>query len=685
MLGMLYRAPRKVSRGDFKEGLERAVREKDLPPQVELEAFRAGDPHAFEVLHQRFRKPVLSWLADRVPDFSAAEDLAQEIFLKILRARREFDPARQLSSWVWAIVRNTWTDWMRASGRLAARSTQEFSEGFHEDAACDLPDPEMLLAGRSVRREVRRALARLSVLQRRVLLLRLTALGDCWRRRFWRKPRWHPPDSRSARFSGFVFSVSRGFFCRLLWVRKRGAMQVPHAFSKFPSAGGPLRWPRAALVSLACAALAGLASRARAELALGWADCVQEAKGANLEIRAARERLAAQGFDARAAYAGFLPSVTFSGGVTSSSVAQSALSGGAGGVLLPTDPTRTTLSLSLGVSQNLFNGLQDLGRVRQAAAQLEVSRAELLQALAQASFDLKSAYAGMLFAQRSERIQEQILARREENLRLVELRFESGRENKGSVLLAGAYLAQARFEALQAKNQLWVARAQLLRALGRTDAPGLSTLRVSERPGQAMPETPVAATTGSEPELQGLIESVPQRRRLAAQEDAARAALHGARSGFFPTLGVSASSFRTGTSWFPANDGWSVGASVAWSLFSGGRDYHATRGAYASARAAAQSLAGGELAILASLRQARAGYILAVEKLKADEAFEEAARVRAEIARARYNNGLLSFDAWDIIEGDLIGRQRAVLASRRERAVAEAEWERVRGVGVFGP
>jgi outer membrane protein TolC len=66
-----------------------------------------------------------------------------------------------------------------------------------------------------------------------------------------------------------------------------------------------------------------------------------------------------------------------------------------------------------------------------------------------------------------------------------------------------------------------------------------------------------------------------------------------------------------------------------------------------------------------------------------DEDFLKAANARAEIARSKYSNGLMSFEDWDIIENDLINRQKAVLQSRRDRVTAEAAWEQVLGNGAI--
>jgi len=55
----------------------------------------------------------------------------------------------------------------------------------------------------------------------------------------------------------------------------------------------------------------------------------------------------------------------------------------------------------------------------------------------------------------------------------------------------------------------------------------------------------------------------------------------------------------------------------------------------------------------------------------------------AEIARNKYNNGLLTFEDWDVIESDLINRQTTYLQNQRDRVISEAAWENIQGIGVF--
>ncbi len=87
------------------------------------QAFKNGEPWAFVPFYERFRKPVLAFLGDRVTDPEVAEELAQEVFLKIHRFRGGLDETRleSLSGWVFQVARNTLYDWWRMSrGEKAA-------------------------------------------------------------------------------------------------------------------------------------------------------------------------------------------------------------------------------------------------------------------------------------------------------------------------------------------------------------------------------------------------------------------------------------------------------------------------------------------------------------------------------------------------------------------------------------
>ncbi len=409
----------------------------------------------------------------------------------------------------------------------------------------------------------------------------------------------------------------------------------------------------------------GLEARLAAAEVLTWTKSVQETSRNNAELRTAKENLNAAQQGVKGSRANYYPQVTGSVGTTYSQTRTP------GQPLAANDP-QEGYNASLSIAQNLFSGWADTARVDQAKSQLSVSNLQLAVEKARISSELKAAYAGLILAQRSTKLQLDIIRRREENLRLVELRYESGRENKGSVLLSQAYLDQARFEALQAKNNLRVAQTEVARILGRD---GPSDFQVND-------EVPTG-NPGTLPDFRAVALQTPEAQQALARLEGAQAELVVSRAGYFPNVSLSGSIGRQGEEWFPESEAWSLGLTLSYPLFSGGRDRAASTAAVAQVNAATETRLTVQRTLLTQLEQTFSAWTEAVESLKVESSFREAAAMRAEIARNKYNNGLISFEDWDLIESELIGRQRSVLTSQRQRVVAEASWERIQGKGVI--
>lgn len=397
--------------------------------------------------------------------------------------------------------------------------------------------------------------------------------------------------------------------------------------------------------------------------ALTWKSAVEQAGRNNSELKAAHSSVDSARESAKASRNGFFPalagSLSYSYGTSSSST--------------NTDETAdANYRANISLNQNVFNGLSDKAKLEQAEAQTRSQEASLESTKAKVSFDLKSAYANLLFAQSMVDLQGEIQKRREQNLKLVTLRFESGRENRGSVLLSRAYLDQAKYESLQARNNITTAQAQLARVLGRDEE--VNFLATDEIPLVAL---------GAIPNFKQLVASTPEHRSSVATEESADWGIKFARAGFFPTFSLNASSGKSGSDWFPQHDRWSVGASISIPLFDGGKDFYGTQAAISTWQAALATRANTDRSILEKLKTSYVKYQEATEKYKVDLSFKFAANKRAEIARGKYNNGLLTFDQWDIIENDLIARERATLQSQREQTTSEATWLQTQGRGVF--
>lgn len=420
----------------------------------------------------------------------------------------------------------------------------------------------------------------------------------------------------------------------------------------------PFRSPSLLTVALLLPALASAQSLPDA---LTWEESARQAAAVNPDLRSARDSLRAAQMDVRGAGSGFLPRVT--GSISKVDSNSSSIAS------ITTNPD---YSAALTASQNLFAGFRDQAGVAQARANRTVAEANLRTTRARLSFDLKSAFVVLRSADAAHTLSSDILRRREQNLRLVELRYESGRENKGSLYLSQATLSQARFELLQAEQAVRVAQTQLARVLGRNDPQAL----------QAVGDVPITAPPTQVDFVQA-VQGTPDLQRAQAQVEAAKAGVDIAASNFWPSLDVSGTASRQGSDWFPEDQRNSVALTLTVPIFNGGKDYYASRSAGAKESAAEATREGLVRQLHTQLEQAYANYVQAVAKLAVDENFLKAANARAEIARSKYSNGLMSFEDWDLIENDLINRQKAVLQSQRDRVTAEASWELALGDSVI--
>jgi RNA polymerase sigma-70 factor (ECF subfamily) len=150
-----------------------------------LAAYRGGDVRAFERLLARYEKPIWSFLRRFVRDAEAAEDLLQEVFLRVVRDAQEANAAwkgqSKFSTWLYTIARNLCIDHARRAVHRDARSLDaptragdETSETLHDRLSDDARDAEGLTSDGQVRARVEQAVAALPPDQREVFLLRET-------------------------------------------------------------------------------------------------------------------------------------------------------------------------------------------------------------------------------------------------------------------------------------------------------------------------------------------------------------------------------------------------------------------------------------------------------------------------------------------------------------------------------
>jgi outer membrane protein len=329
----------------------------------------------------------------------------------------------------------------------------------------------------------------------------------------------------------------------------------------------------------------------------------------------------------------------------------------------PDSQDRTSYSAGLDLRQNLFSGLSDSAAIEAAKADRGLAQFQHQRLLNRLERDLRIALANYSFSYRAVPLFDEIARRREENLRLVELRFEGGAENQGSVLLSRANHQEALLETFRVRQELSTARQTLHTLLGLEE-----TLHFSH--AQNAPLIPMP----NKPPLQEFIVEHPELGQVNQRIVRSRAGVTQTRSAYFPTLDMQGGISRNDTIFFPERESWSVGLNLSIPLYQGGRNYAR---AQASLSELEQSLTQRQATTL-SLRQELVdtyhSLLVQKQRVEVEQTFLEASRTRAEISRERYNSGLLSFEDWLSIENDYANRIRSSLNSEREFSIAQARW-----------
>ena len=411
---------------------------------------------------------------------------------------------------------------------------------------------------------------------------------------------------------------------------------------------------------------------------LTWFDCVKEAARNNPNLESAYQGLQSSEATRKASYSAFFPQLSANADATrtfqprdgnNSSVNDSATSFSSG-VGLTEYATEYRADLQL--QQILFDGFRTKGTVDQARAQSRVALAALSQEKAVVSYELKSAFAQLLYAQELIQISQDIKNRRDVNARLIDLRYESGKENKGAQLLSKANLSQAEFDLQQAIRNNEVSQRQLSTVMGR------DLFRPLKATGYLVTKPPPAT-----PNFRNLALATPAHYQLEAQSQASAAGVTIAKSEWYPQINGVGSIGARGEDRFPEYDGWSVGLSASLNIFDWGNTYFNVKSARADLLRSLAELRSTDNETELSLAQDYKDLVDAIDRVKIDEQRLEALQLRAEIAEKQYRNGLISFQDFETITNDYINMQRSALTCRRDAVIAEANWEQSQGKGAL--
>lgn len=393
----------------------------------------------------------------------------------------------------------------------------------------------------------------------------------------------------------------------------------------------------------------------KAEDILTWEECVKEARMNQPDLISSREKVNQAKASKKTTISPVLPQIGSSFNMGTSQ--------------LDSRDKVNNYSYGINAQQLIFDGLKSVYDIQASSENVKSAQYNYEVASATIRSRLRIAFIQLLKDQELFKITQDIADRRKRNLDLVQISYNAGRENKGSLLTAKANLSQAQLEVMAAKRSIELAQRQLLKELGRER---FSPIKVKG-------EFQLSSTNRQTPPLEEMASQNPSLLGLMAQKEAARLNMSSAKANFFPQINANGSYNRSSSIWPPNQSQWSIGLSLSFPLFEGGKrlaDISRTKSILSQLQADEKS---SKQSIMVNLEENWLNFQNAIDTSVVQQKFLEATEERAKIAQAQYSIGLLTFDNWTIIEDNLANTKKSYLQSQANTLMAEANWILAKG------
>lgn len=138
-----------------------------MSEDIELvKRFKKRDIHAFDDIFSKYYKPVYYFIYKMIYNKTAADDIAQDTFLKVFKSLKDTNEQVKLSTWIYRIAHNTCIDYMRKN-----RTSLEMIDNVdYEDTP--LHDPETCFLNAETKDRIKNVMHRINSRYRMILILR---------------------------------------------------------------------------------------------------------------------------------------------------------------------------------------------------------------------------------------------------------------------------------------------------------------------------------------------------------------------------------------------------------------------------------------------------------------------------------------------------------------------------------
>ena len=405
-----------------------------------------------------------------------------------------------------------------------------------------------------------------------------------------------------------------------------------------------------------CIALLTGSSSAQEPLTLQ--DCLSLAKENNLRLIQRKTAIAKSELGVTAAYSSYYPSLNLS--IPSLNVSSRY-------------GEQRTYSTSIGVGYTLYQGGSIRAGVKAAKARVKMAEENYHLAENEVILSVKEIFFGILQKQERIALAEDILKRRKEDLVLIRLKYNAGRESSPAVMEAEANLLQAEYDKKQAEAELTLAKIELNLLFGR--------------PRRAEVSIKYEDEDIEFPSLDSLIaEAKTQRPDIRSQRintEVLKAQVTQAKSSYFPKISLSSSlgyTWRSDETFLDQQGDWSVGINFSLpAIFDGFSRKAKVNEATLSLRDQETTIQELNQQIEEEIEQDWSNWELAEKIIEVNNKTLQAAREMYQLTKLQYEQGLTSYFFLQQKESDLTNAENRYVSALYNLRVSGARLEKARG------
>lgn len=136
-----------------------------MTDELLMEAVKNGDLQQASALFERYNKRIFNFLARLTMDRALAEDLTQNVFLRIIKYRNSYREGARFQSWIYQVARNVFSDHYQAHKNKFSDfvDVEKVSDSLYDTEDGDTLDEQEKL--------LQRSMAKLNEEQRELLIL----------------------------------------------------------------------------------------------------------------------------------------------------------------------------------------------------------------------------------------------------------------------------------------------------------------------------------------------------------------------------------------------------------------------------------------------------------------------------------------------------------------------------------